>query len=26
VHGYVASKAAWFEIRDDLPQKPENFA
>ena len=26
VHGYVASKAAWWEIRDDLPQSPENFA
>jgi hypothetical protein len=26
VHGYVASKAPWHEIRDDLPQTPENFA
>jgi len=26
VHGYVASKAAWYEIRDDLPRTPENFA
>jgi hypothetical protein len=26
VHGYVASKASWYDIHDDLPQKPENFA
>ena len=26
VHVYVASKAAWHEIHDDLPQKPEAFA
>ena len=26
VHAYVASKAPWFEIRDELPQKPEAFA
>jgi hypothetical protein len=22
-HWHVASKASWFEIRDDLPQYPE---
>lgn len=26
IHGYVASKAPWFEISDGLPQKPGNFA
>jgi hypothetical protein len=26
VHAYVASKAPWFDICDDLPQKPESFA
>ena len=26
VHAWVASKAAWYEIRDDLPQAPESFA
>ena len=26
IHGYVASKAPWFEILDGLPQKPGNFA
>lgn len=26
VHAYVASRAPWFEIRDDLPQKPEAIA
>jgi len=26
VHAYVASKAPWTEIHDDLPQKPESFA
>ncbi len=26
VHAYVASKAPWLEIRDDLPQKPEGIA
>lgn len=25
-HIYVASKAPWYEIRDDLPQHPESFA
>jgi len=26
VHAFVAHKAAWDEIRDDLPQHPEYFA
>ena len=26
VHAYVASQAPWYEIGDDLPQKPESFA
>ena len=26
IHGYVASKAPWYEITDGLPQKPGNFA
>ncbi len=26
VHAYVASKAPWTEILDDLPQRPEGFA
>lgn len=26
VHSYVASKAPWFAICDELPQKPESFA
>ncbi len=26
VHAYVASKAPWTDIRDDLAQKPESFA
>lgn len=25
VHAYVASKAPWLDICDDLPQKPESF-
>jgi hypothetical protein len=26
VHAFVASKANWIEIKDDLPQHPEYFA
>jgi len=26
IHGYVASKAPWYDILDGLPQKPGNFA
>jgi hypothetical protein len=26
VHAYVASKAPWDRICDDLPQAPEGFA
>ena len=26
VHAYVASKAPWVQIRDDLPQATERFA
>jgi hypothetical protein len=26
VHAFVASKANWIEITDDLPQHPEYFA
>jgi len=25
VHAYVATKAPWYEIRDDVPQKPAAF-
>jgi hypothetical protein len=26
MHAYVASKAPWFDICDDVPQKPEGIA
>ncbi|HVM96769.1 MAG TPA: GFA family protein [Candidatus Acidoferrales bacterium] len=26
MHTYVASKAPWYDIKDDLPQMPQGFA